>query len=186
MQEYDILTLYVGKECDYMERLYPRFVVVHHTAGFDVSALTINRYHAERGFGKILRSPESLVAEYIRRGFKQVAGGVMVSIGYHYLIRANGTVEKGRPDFMQGAHCKAQNMNFSSIGVALTGNFDSRDNPRGAKGHTVPTSEQMAALRKLVLHLMDIYQIPREQVLGHKNIKNSATSCPGDRFDFKV
>ena len=56
-----------------MERLYPRFVVIHHTAGFDVPALTINRYHAERGFGIILRSPQSLVAEYIRRGFKPVS-----------------------------------------------------------------------------------------------------------------
>lgn len=169
-----------------MERLYPRFVVIHHTAGFDVSALTINRYHAERGFGITIRSPRSLVAEYVRRGFKQVAGGVIVSIGYHYLIRADGTIERGRPEFAQGAHCKAQNMNFRSIGVALTGNFDFRDNPRGAKGHMVPTSEQMAALRELIFYLMEVYQIPKEQVIGHKNVKNASTSCPGDRFKFNV
>ena len=113
-----------------MERLYPRFVVIHHTAGFDVSAVTINRYHAQRGFGIKVTSPATLVEEYIRRGFVRVSGGVIVSIGYHYLIRADGSVEKGRPDFVRGAHCRAQNMNFKSIGVALTGNFDSMDNPR--------------------------------------------------------
>lgn len=64
-----------------MKRLYPRYIVIHHTAGFDVSALTINRYHAERGFGITISSPRPLVAEYVRRGFKQVAGGVIVSIG---------------------------------------------------------------------------------------------------------
>ncbi len=169
-----------------MERLYPRFIIIHHTAGFDVSSLTINRYHAERGFGIVLKSPQPLVKEYMRKGFQQVIGGVLVSIGYHYLIRADGSVEKGRPDFMQGAHCKAQNMNFKSIGVALTGNFCSIDNPIGKKGHPMPTKSQLATLRGLVLHLSKIYQIPDSHILQHKNIKNSATSCPGDRFVFKI
>jgi len=105
-----------------------------------------------------------LVEEYISRGFAQVLGGVIVSIGYHYLIRADGSVEKGRPDFVRGAHCKAQNMNFRSIGVALTGNFDSRDNPKGDKGHIRPTSAQLTALRELISYLTKVYQIPKEQV----------------------
>lgn len=169
-----------------MEMRYPRYVVIHHTAGHDVPALTINSYHAQRGFGVKLTSPRYLVEEYIARGFNKVLGGVIVSIGYHYLIRADGTVEKGRPDFIRGAHCRAQNMNFRSIGIALTGNFDSMDNPRGEKGLMEPTSAQMTALRELVFYLMKIYQIPKEQVIRHEHVKNAATRCPGDRFVFKV
>ncbi len=169
-----------------MERLYPRFIVIHHTAGFDVPALTIDRYHAERGFGIKIASPKPLVEEYVKRGFKRVSDGVIVSIGYHYLIRADGSVEKGRPDFVRGAHCTAQSMNFQSIGVALTGNFDSKDNPSGKKGHIAPTAGQIEALKKLVFYLMEIYQIPGENVIGHKQVKNASTSCPGDRFEFKV
>ena len=167
-----------------MEMLYPRYIVIHHTAGFDVPALTINKYHAQLGYGVKVTSPLALVEEYIDRGFNQVAGGVVVSIGYHYLIRADGDVEKGRPDFIRGAHCRAQNMNFKSIGIALNGNFDSRDNPHGNKGHIKPTLAQLSELKKLIYYLMDIYQIPKQNVLNHKRIKNAATSCPGDRFEF--
>jgi len=169
-----------------MERLYPRFIIIHHTAGFDVPALTIDGYHAKQGFGVEITSPKGLIDEYIRRGFKKTAGGVLVCIGYHYLIRTDGTVEKGRPDFVRGAHCVADNMNFKSIGVALTGNFDSKDNPRGEKGLTKPSKAQIESLRELAHYLMEIYQIPKENVLRHKDVKNAATRCPGDRFMFQI
>ena len=169
-----------------MERLYPRFIIIHHTAGFDVPALTIDSYHAKEGFGVKITSPKSLVDEYIRRGFRKTTGGVIVSIGYHYLIRTDGTVERGRPDFIRGAHCTADNMNFRSIGVALTGNFDSKDNPRGEKGLTKPSKAQIASLKELIFYLMQVYQIPKEQVLGHKGVKNAATRCPGDRFVLNI
>jgi len=169
-----------------VERLYPRFIIIHHTAGFDVPAITIDGYHARQGFGVEITSPKALVEEYIRRGFRKTAGGVMVSIGYHYLIRADGTVEKGRPDFVRGAHCVADNMNFKSIGVALTGNFDSKDNPRGEKGLTIPSRAQFESLKELVHYLMEIYQIPPEHVLCHRDVKNAATRCPGDRFVFQL
>lgn len=165
-----------------MERLYPRFIIIHHTAGHDVPARKIDAYHARRGFGVKVTGPEPLVEEYIERGFERIEGGVVVHIGYHYLIRADGSVEKGRPDFVQGAHCSAQGMNFKSLGVALTGNFDSIDNPHGQKGHPVPTAAQISALKKLLFYLMDIYQIPKKNILVHRDVSGAATSCPGDRF----
>jgi len=165
-----------------LERIYPRFIVIHHTAGFDSSALTIDGYHRARGFGVEVSSPAGLVKEYVKRGFKKTRSGVMVSIGYHYLIRAAGDVEKGRPDFVRGAHCTALGMNFKSIGIALTGNFDSVDNPDGRKGHKAPTSAQISSLRALLAHLVKIYQIPESCILRHKDVKGAATRCPGDRF----
>ncbi|ADL07252.1 peptidoglycan recognition protein family protein [Thermosediminibacter oceani] len=167
-----------------MERFYPRFIVIHHTAGHDVSALQINRIHAARGFGVKITEPLSLVEEYRERGFPCCNGGVVISIGYHYLIRADGSVEKGRPDFAPGAHCTASGMNMRSIGIALTGNFSSRDNPSGKKGHPEPTAAQLKALKKLVSFLMDVYSIPPSGVLGHSKVPGARTECPGDRFVF--
>ncbi|MDI3480941.1 MAG: N-acetylmuramoyl-L-alanine amidase [Tepidanaerobacteraceae bacterium] len=165
-----------------MERLYPRFIIIHHTAGHDAPALEIDAYHARRGFGVFLEEPEYLVEEYADRGFERVKKGVLIHIGYHYLIRADGSVEKGRPDFMRGAHCSAQNMNFKSVGVALTGNFDSVDNPDGRKGHTEPTASQMKSLRGLLDYLSDIYEIPQSGIILHRDVVGAATRCPGDRF----
>ena len=43
--------------------------VIHHTASFDVPVSTIDEWHKERGWD---------------------------GCGYHFLIRADGTIEKGR------------------------------------------------------------------------------------------
>ncbi len=169
-----------------MERLYPRYIVLHHTAGPDAPLLAVDGHHARRGFGVEITSPASLVDEYIERGFRRTDRGVVVSIGYHYLIRADGTVEKGRPDFAPGAHCRAGGMNFRALGVALTGNFDSADNPDGKKGHPEPTAAQILSLKKLLYHLMDVYQIPKSGVVLHREVKGAATRCPGDRFLFAL
>lgn len=166
-----------------MQRLYPRFIIIHHTAGFDVSALTINKYHARRGFKVKISSPKNVVKKYIKRGFPCYYGGVIISIGYHYLIRANGLIEKGRPDFVTGAHCRANRMNFRSIGIALTGNFDSKDNPNGKKGHKNPTLAQLKALKRLLGSLIKKYCISKDRVLLHREVIGAATSCPGDRFN---
>lgn len=163
----------------------PKFIIVHHTAGHDVPALEINKYHAERGFGIKVTHPKWLVDEYINRGYPKVSGGVLISIGYHYLIRKNGSIEKCRPNLVNGAHCKASRMNFQSLGVALTGNFDSQDNPDGKKGHMYPTYAQIQALRSLILRLRSAYGIAPKNVIGHREVKGAATRCPGDRFDLR-
>ena len=39
-------------------------------------------------------------------------------IGYHYVIRLDGVVEEGRPDFWEGSHCFGHN---EKIGICLIG-----------------------------------------------------------------
>lgn len=39
-------------------------------------------------------------------------------IGYHYVILLDGTIEKGRPDFWEGSHCRGHN---EKIGICLIG-----------------------------------------------------------------
>ena len=45
-----------------------------------------------------------------QRGFK-------LGIGYHYVVRRNGQIEQGRPEWLVGAHC--MNHNKYSIGAAM-------------------------------------------------------------------
>jgi N-acetylmuramoyl-L-alanine amidase len=41
-------------------------------------------------------------------------------VGYHYFIRKNGVIQKGRKLFEVGAHCK--NHNSNTVGICLSGN----------------------------------------------------------------
>jgi len=103
--------------------------VLHHTASHDVSAKIINEWHNERGFD---------------------------GIGYHYIIRADGTIEKGRDINTTGAHAKGRN---NWIGIALTGYDDFTD-------------AQYKALAKLFNKLDLQYLEPHHE------------DCPGNSFDY--
>lgn len=117
-------------------------IVVHHSASPDVSAVEIHGWHLARGWS---------------------------GIGYHYLIRANGTVEMGRPVDAQGAHTLGYNED--SIGICLTGDFM----------QTAPTLEQLTTLTELVLELNEHFG-PLE-ICRHCDL--TATDCPGDQFPWR-
>ena len=51
-----------------------------------------------------------------QRGFNYPGG----SIGYHKVIRQSGELEDGRPEHLQGAHCKGQNKD--TLGICIIGN----------------------------------------------------------------
>ena len=61
-------------------------------ASMDIGSKEINKWHRQRGFSLI---------------------------GYHYVIRRNGTIEKGRGEDRIGAHCYGYNRR--SLGVCLVG-----------------------------------------------------------------
>jgi len=90
-------------------------------------------------------------------------------IGYHYFIDGRGVLTKGRPDNMVGAHAKtsAPSMNFRSLGIALTGNFEREE----------PTRKQVAKLENLLNGLRKQFNIPKSRIKGHREVKS--TICPG-------
>ena len=98
------------------------------------------------------------------RGFK--------GIGYHYVIRRDGTIEPGRPEWMIGAHCHVagQNHNKYSIGVCYEGGLDIRGQPADTR-----TAEQKASLRGLLEDLHQRY--PRAVIVGHHDL-NPHKDCP--------
>jgi hypothetical protein len=103
--------------------------------------------------------------------------GRVYHIGYHYVILPNGTVETGRPERCQGAHCPHYN---DWIGICLIGAFSTVDNP---DWHPIrPTKQQIGALISLCQRLMSQYHIPPENVRRHRDVRE--TYCPGGRFPY--
>ena len=95
--------------------------------------------------------------------------GWKLGIDYHYVIRRDGTIEPGRPEWLTGAHCV--NHNAHSIGVCYEGGLDIRGQPADTR-----TAEQKATMRRLLEELHARY--PRAVILGHRDL-NPHKDCPG-------
>ena len=89
-------------------------------------------------------------------------------IGYHYVIRRDGTIEPGRPEWMVGAHCL--NHNAYSLGICYEGGLDIRGDPADTR-----TPAQKEALRWLLGQLHRAY--PRAVILGHHDL-DPQKDCP--------
>jgi N-acetylmuramoyl-L-alanine amidase len=89
------------------------------------------------------------------------------TIGYHYVVRRDGTVETGRDIHWAGAHCEGHNQ--FSIGICWV-------------GETAQTEKQHAALLSLCKKIMDQYKLTVEQVYGHYQF-NSHKTCPNFKIE---
>lgn len=116
-------------------------VVLHHAAANGVDALTIHAWHKARGWS---------------------------GIGYHYYVRKDGTIERGRPEWAIGGHTSGEN--YHTLGVCFEGNFET---------DTMPEA-QIASGAEL---LADIFSRYRE-IATKKHGNYTATACPGKNFPF--
>ena len=94
--------------------------------------------------------------------------GYHLGVGYHYVIRRNGEIEPGRPEWMVGAHCL--NHNRYSIGICYEGGLNARGQPADTR-----TPEQKAAMRRLLEELHQRY--PRALIVGHRDLSHDR-DCP--------
>ncbi len=115
--------------------------IIHHSASPDVFASTIHGWHL---------------------------GQKWSGIGYHFVIRSGGAIERGRPENTIGAHAGPAG-NVDSIGVVLTGNFE----------YDKPTEAQLDSLVWLITQYLEP-KYGKLQVMGHKDVM--ATACPGRNF----
>lgn len=83
-------------------------------------------------------------------------------IGYHYFIRRDGSVEKGRLDDKQGAHVKGHNKD--NLGICLAGGVDDH-----GKAEANYTDAQYNALYGMLLHICYDYKIKYSDVRGHRD-----------------
>lgn len=131
-----------------------KYIVIHCSAtppNVKVDRSVIDRWHRERGFLKI---------------------------GYHFVIKRDGTVEEGRKLTEIGAH--VEGYNAQSIGICMAGGCK-----KGEKVALVPdnnfTNEQWASLAALVKKLKP--QFPSAAIVGHRDL-NPNKACPS--FDVKA
>lgn len=108
------------------------------------SAQVIDGWHAARGFCRR--------REWARRFQPQFN-----SLGYHFVIDIDGTIESGRHVDEQGAHVYGHNRNTIGICVIGTDSF---------------TREQWQALRMKVRDLLAHY--PHARVCGHRDLSPDA------------
>lgn len=90
-------------------------------------------------------------------------------IGYHFVVRRDGRVEKGRPLSQTGAH--VQGWNKDNIGICLEGGLDDRWQPSNNF-----TREQWRSLKPLVASLKA--KARKAKVVGHRDFPNVNKACP--------
>lgn len=93
-------------------------------------------------------------------------------VGYHYFIRRDGIVEKGRPENIKGAHVGGGG-NSNSLGICMAGGLK--------EGTNVPednfTDKQYTTLTGLLTRLHEQY--PDAKLMGHNDFPNYASrGCP--------
>lgn len=94
-------------------------------------------------------------------------------MGYHFLVKIDGTVEIGRQIDLVGAHCYGENSD--SVGIVYVGGKD----VNGCLCDT-RTPEQMKSINTVIAFVRSIYgEIP---VLGHNDYSEKV--CPG--YDCKI
>jgi len=103
-----------------------------------------------------------------------VNGNSWSDVGYHFIIKLDGTIQDGRPIKNIGAHVKGKNR--SSIGVCYIGGMN-RDM---TNWKDTRTEKQKESLLELINDLKE--RFPNTLVYGHKDFTNKKL-CPS--FDAK-
>lgn len=129
------------------EREKTDFIAIHCSATgpkADITAKDIDKWHRAKGWA---------------------------CIGYHYVIRRNGTVEEGRDEKVIGAH--VENWNAVSVGICMVGGVDANDINKAQNNFT---KEQFASLKQLLIDLKTRY--PKAKIQGHRDFPDVKKACP--------
>jgi len=117
-------------------------IVLHHEAASGFTAQQIHQVHLANGWS---------------------------GIAYHYYVRKDGSVYRGRPEDKTGAHTRDEN--YHTIGICFEGNFET----------DVMDGAQFEAGRALLDDIRERY--PGIDVKRHSDF--NATACPGKNFPFE-
>jgi hypothetical protein len=118
------------------------YFVLHHAEASNATVQDIHQWHLNNGWA---------------------------GIGYHYYVRKDGSIYRGRPRDTIGAHC--QGHNYDSIGICAEGNY---------MAETMPEA-QKSSIIALCKELLTIY--PNVQIVGHRDLYS--TQCPGTDYPFQ-
>lgn len=137
----------IEKNYDWAYSLTPRSVtthlILHHAAASSTTPDGIHAYHKSKGWA---------------------------GIAYHYFVSKDGSVCRGRPENMIGAH--TMNWNYCSIGICFEGNFENE-------------TMQAAQLQAGCALIADIKTRYPNIVVG-RHCDFGQTCCPGKNFPFSA
>lgn len=124
---------------------YPNKIVLHNADASNCTIYDIHQWHLNNGW---------------------------LGCGYHFLVRKDGSIYRGRPENAQGSHCPGANT--TSIGICFEGAYMTE---------TMPSVQYNAGI-ELINYLFNKYGTLA--IYGHKDLYS--TDCPGTNFplnDFK-
>ena len=119
-------------------------LVLHHAESENATVEDIHQWHLERGW---------------------------LGIGYHYYIRGDGSVWRGRPEDTVGAQAKGANE--FSIGICFEGNYQ--------KDTEMPAA-QLEAGKELIGDIKSRYA----GIAVHRHLHYDDTDCPGRYFPYEA
>lgn len=117
------------------------FIALHHAAVKNCSARDVDNWHKGNGW---------------------------IGIGYHFFVRKDGTIYRGRPLWALGAHVGGSNHN--SIGICAEGDYSTEK--------TMPFEQKLAIAE--LLNELKTYHYPLAKIVGHGEL--GASECPGKYY----
>lgn len=117
----------------------PDTIILHHAEASNCSIADIDRWHKLRGWA---------------------------GVGYHYFVKKDGTIFRGRPEGAAGAHTKGYNTH--SVGICAEGAYMKEEMPEIQRKSIIALGEDI----KLRYDINHIY--------GHREVY--ATACPGNNY----
>lgn len=121
----------------------PDKIVLHHAEAIGCTVQDIDRWHKNNGWA---------------------------GIGYHYYIRKDGSIYRGRKEGWRGSHCPSAN--YNSIGICFEGKYDEE------------TSMPDAQFNAGMALISDIRSRYNSNFPLYKHGQLYPTSCPGKNFPF--
>ncbi len=124
---------------DFGNRVRTDYIIIHHRAG-DGDAQSLHNIHLGNGWA---------------------------GIGYHFYVRKDGTIYRGRPIDAVGAHCTGKNC--VSVGVCFEGSYHIE---------TKMPKRQKESGRELISYLKRVFKCA--EIKCHSDF--TSTECPGRCF----
>lgn len=123
----------------FTSRFKTNYIVLHHAEAVKCTAQDVHSWHRANGW---------------------------TGIGYHFFVRKDGTIYRGRPINVVGAH--VQGMNSCSVGICAEGDYHTKEK-------TMPQAQKKSII-ELCQYLKKNYY-PNAKIVGHREIGDS--NCPG-------
>ena len=123
-----------------IKRSSTKYIALHHAAASIASAAQVDEWHKAKGWA---------------------------GIGYHFYVRKDGSIYRGRPLDKMGAQVSGKN--DASIGICAEGDYTTEQMP----------NVQETAIAELLDYLKSKYY-PNAEIVGHGEI--GASSCPGNNY----